>query len=127
MKRFISVLFLCTGAVFVSSCARQDSDDATKRADADAAESTSPALATGTSGTAVGTAPAQFLALSDVHFGVAADDSCFKDFGCETSSTLWDSAIAEASKMASDPNVGFILYTGDLPAHGAHGQVDAGQ
>ncbi|WP_438730515.1 hypothetical protein ACR9YC_04650 [Parasphingorhabdus sp. DH2-15] len=70
------------------------------------------------SGTAAGAAaPSQFLALSDVHFGVNANDTCFTELDCETSKTLWDSTIAEAKTMASDPSVGFILYTGDLPAH----------
>jgi hypothetical protein len=65
---------------------------------------------------AQGGQPGSFLALSDVHYdGNSAD---IWGQGQETSAILWTRAQAEAKRAIAADDPGFILYLGDLPAHG---------
>lgn len=63
-----------------------------------------------------GAQPGSFLTLSDVHYdGNSAD---IWGQGQETSAILWTRAQAEAKGIVAADDPGFILYLGDLPAHG---------
>lgn len=65
---------------------------------------------------AQGAQPGSFLTLSDVHYdGNSAD---IWGQGHETSAILSTRAQAEAKRAIAADDPGFILYLGDLPAHG---------
>lgn len=65
---------------------------------------------------AQGGQPGSFLALSDVHYDGNSTDIWGQ--GQETSAILWTRAQAEAKRIVAADDPGFILYLGDLPAHG---------
>jgi sphingomyelin phosphodiesterase acid-like 3 len=60
--------------------------------------------------------PGSFLTLSDVHYDGNGTDIWGQ--GQETSAILWTRAQAEAKGIVAADDPGFILYLGDLPAHG---------
>lgn len=60
--------------------------------------------------------PGTFLALSDVHYDGNSADIWGQNQ--ETSAILWTRAQAEAKRVIAAEDPGFILYLGDLPAHG---------
>lgn len=56
-----------------------------------------------------------FLFLSDVHIDTQSDTTTY---GNDTGLDLWYAFIGKVEKLLSAPNApGFIVYTGDLPAH----------
>lgn len=56
-----------------------------------------------------------FLALTDVHLRAGAEFNCS---GCETTEPLWRSARAKAADILQKEGADFIIYLGDMPAHG---------
>lgn len=60
--------------------------------------------------------PGSFLALSDVHYDGNATDQWGRNH--ETSKVLWTRAQAEAQSIIAADDPAFIVYLGDLPAHG---------
>ncbi|AQA00285.1 hypothetical protein BWQ93_18830 [Sphingopyxis sp. QXT-31] len=65
---------------------------------------------------AQGGQPGSFLTLSDVHYDGNSADIWGQNQ--ETSAILWTRAQAEAKGIVAADDPGFILYLGDLPAHG---------
>lgn len=61
------------------------------------------------------TAHPTFLHLSDVHLNTFADSITYGD---DTGTELWANARARIKEvLQQDPKPGFVVYTGDLPAH----------
>lgn len=60
--------------------------------------------------------PGSFLALSDVHYDGNTSDQWGRNH--ETSKILWTRAQGEAGRIIAKSDPGFIVYLGDLPAHG---------
>lgn len=60
--------------------------------------------------------PGSFLALSDVHYDGNSTDQWGRNH--ETSKLLWTRAQAEAGQVIAQSNPDFVVYLGDLPAHG---------
>lgn len=60
--------------------------------------------------------PGSFLALSDVHYDGNSSDQWGRNH--ETSKLLWTRAQAEAGQVIAQSNPDFVVYLGDLPAHG---------
>ncbi|WP_299931724.1 metallophosphoesterase [uncultured Pelagimonas sp.] len=75
------------------------------------------ALACLTSLTSTSLAETQFLALSDVHYGVRALSGKW-GHGHETSLTLWQNAQTKAKDLITREQPAFTIYLGDMPAHG---------
>lgn len=68
-----------------------------------------------------GHAQTTFLTLSDVHYGIAAEEHQW-GHSHETSKALWDKAQTKARALRDTESADFILYLGDMPAHN---QADA--
>lgn len=66
-------------------------------------------------------AQSTFLTLSDVHYGIAAEEHVW-GHSHETSKALWDKAQTKARALRDSESAAFTLYLGDMPAHN---QADA--
>ena len=59
---------------------------------------------------------ARFLAISDVHL-LPGDTAC-DQIGCETSHDFWTATQTQARALIDSEMPDFVIYLGDLPAHG---------